>query len=38
VELKAQGAAPIEIYAAERLAAMLPKDEATATETWTKAK
>ena len=38
VELKAARAAAIEIYAAERLAATLPKDEAAATEAWTKAK
>ena len=38
VELKSARAAAIEIYAAERLAATLPRDEAAATEIWTKAK
>ena len=38
VDLKANRAAAIEVYAAERLAATLPKDEAAAKEAWTRAR
>lgn len=38
VDLKANRAAAIEVYAAERMAATLPKDEAAAKEAWTRAR